>query len=196
MTEKTAPKTSKPAKRTQLLLTLESDTASRFKARFPARGDRTLYLRRCIDKVISAPANNPQAAQTELKEPGPAEKVAVRLYPEQIAQIEKAAAAHGMKPSQWKRAVLEARLDAATPPLSSADRLALAQAARIVRKIGNNHNQLTKAVKRAAVNGKPLIEPLAVLDELAVALTALRAELDGLLHARRRYWSGKAVGDE
>ncbi|WP_226788590.1 hypothetical protein [Pseudorhizobium xiangyangii] len=180
-----------------MLFELDPETAARFQARFPNRGDRTVFLRRAVQQVIGSNLANARRNQTADAPGSPvkAEVMQVRFYPDQIARIEKEAAAIGMKPGPWIRAVVDARLNGDAFEPAPADLPVLNQTARVVRKIGSNHNQLTKAAKRAAVNGKPLTDnPLPVLEELSQALTAMRRTLDAVLASRRRYWRGSRDG--
>lgn len=183
---------SAPTKPRRTFVTIEvtPEVAERFKARFSSRGERTLYLRRMIEQTVATGTKEPAPKTAVADRALPASRVALRLYPDQIASIEAEAAKTGMKPAQWMRAVLQARFDEQLT-LPEADRVAVSEATDQVRRAGNNHNQLTKAAKRAVVNGKPLLQGEAAIAELSAALDSLKTALDGLLKSRRRYWGAK-----
>lgn len=178
-----------PSRTAQIKITVDAETASRFRALFPTHGARTTYLRRVIHHAIGkAPAS---VAAASVPVSTRAEIVNFRLYPDQISRVEALAAALGMKPGPWLRAVVSARLGKEEYVLPAEDRVVLNEAARILRKVGNNHNQLTQAARRAAVNGKPILPALPILEELSSALADLRSNFEALLKSRRRYWKGQ-----
>ena len=119
--------------------------------------------------------------------------LSVRLSANEVVEVRKAAAARGMKPSQWLRSVVRVRLGAGTQ-YSGSELHELRALTNQVRRIGVNLNQLVRAAHEARLEQAPFAVDHAVVNtargEVERTLTALHL----LARGNVRLWEGQADG--
>ncbi len=120
--------------------------------------------------------------------------LSVRLSANEVAAVRTAAAARGMKPSQWLRSVVRVRLGAGTQ-YSGPELHELRTLTNQVRRIGVNLNQLVRAAHEARLEHAPFAVDTKVVDtargEVERTLTALHV----LARGNVRLWEGQADGE-
>ena len=168
-----------------LTFRLDDDVAQRFAALAAASGGRSALLRRLIGDALAMEAGEghqaPRARQRATC------RVEVRLIPEEIAALDRAADVLGMKRTDWITTLLARRLRA-NAPLPREERAAIAQAWRELNRIGINLNQATRALNASVMVESGVAREAARVasfrSEIVDALAGLGAALKGDL----RYW--------
>lgn len=165
---------------------LDSGTKERFSAmaRHEGLSDSAL-LKRLVDLMLQTAS----AGQTALPEPGKddglaANRVSVRLRPDDVRLLQERARARGMRPATYLSVQARAHLHHLAP-LPREELLALKRTVSELSSIGRNLNQIA----RAANQGDRVAGP----DRQGVAATlkvcsALRDHVRGLLATNLRSW--------
>ena len=159
-------------------LRLSPDLARRFDAVASARGGRSRLLRRLIESAAQAPLPMVEASPSA----GMTGKLGLRLSTEDLAAVEREAAAVGLSRTQWTVALIRRRLWGC-PQLSRPDAFAFIEVQRDLRRIGVNVNQIARAMNTAVLEG-------AVLDLETVQLDAFAGEIRAHLGGLRRAFEG------
>ncbi len=128
---------------TSLTVALDAAQADRFRAWARARGGVSAALRQIVGDALGDGPPVPRPG------PGTGQQVGVRLRADERAALAVAAAARGMTPSGWLRALACAQL-LRRPRWGSAERDALHRAAQELRTIRFEVNQVAAALAVAA----------------------------------------------
>jgi len=162
-------------------LRLPDDLAARFDAMAASRGGRSALLRGLVDQAL-------QSTRDDVVVPSPRERttarVEVRLTASDLALLDAAADARGLKRTEWIVALVRRRLFGKAPP-PRPDRAAIAQAWRELNRIGINLNQAVHALHAATMvdSGLDLAREAGRVadfrDEIAGELAALGKALKG-----------------
>ena len=170
-----------------LTFRLDDDVAQRFAALAAVSGGRSALLRRLIGDALAMEAGEGHQARRARQRATC--RVEVRLIPEEIAALDRAADVLGMKRTDWITTLLARRLRA-NAPLPREERAAIAQAWRELNRIGINLNQATRALNASVMveSGLDVAREEARVasfrSEIVDALAGLGAALKGDL----RYW--------
>jgi len=166
---------------------LSDDLAVRFDAFASSRGGRSKLLRQMIETVLrgggSAP---PSAVESEARARGRSEKVTIRLRDEDLAALDIACRAAGLRRTEWVVGLVRRRL-LGRPQLSRAEAQALLDIRRDLRRIGVNLNQAVHALHTGGEGTASAWELLAFRQEIRAQLEGVRAALEGDLS----YWAGE-----
>jgi len=171
---------------------IDDDLATRFSTLARAHGGKSALLRHLVRLAVDG---RPAKEESNFPDPvGRAVHLSVRLSENEVGEVKKAAAARGMKPSQWLRSVVRVRLGAGTQ-YSASELHELRALTNQVRKIGVNLNQLTHAAHEARLKHAPFSVDTKVLnatrEEISRTLTALHLMARGNV----RIWEGSENGE-
>ena len=128
-------------------LRLPDDLAARFDAMAASRGGRSALLRGLVDEALRTNADDVVVPAPRERTTG---RVEVRLTPSDLALLDAAAEARGLKRTEWIVALLRRRLFGKAPP-PRPDRAAIAQSWRELNRIGINLNQAVHALHAATM---------------------------------------------
>ncbi|MFT3906791.1 MAG: hypothetical protein QM718_10845 [Steroidobacteraceae bacterium] len=165
---------------------LDSGTKERFSAvaRHEGLSDSAM-LKRLVDLMLQT-ANAGQAGLTARDRDAqlPANRVSVRLRPDDVRLLQERAMARGMRPATYLSVQARAHLHHLAP-LPREELLALKHTVSELSSIGRNLNQIARGANRG--------DRVAGLDRQGVAATfkvcsALRDHVKGLLAANLRSW--------
>ena len=166
---------------------LSADLAVRFDAFASSRGGRSKLLRQMIETVLrgggSAP---PSAVEPEARARGRSEKVTIRLRDEDLAALDTACRAAGLRRTEWVVGLVRRRL-LGRPQLSRAEAQALLDIRRDLRRIGVNLHPAVHAMHGRGEGAASARELLAFRQEIRAQLEGVRAALEGDLS----YWAGE-----
>jgi metal-responsive CopG/Arc/MetJ family transcriptional regulator len=167
---------------------LSDDLAVRFDAFASSRGGRSKLLRQMIETILrSGGSTAPSALEPEARARGRSEKVTIRLRDEDLAALDTACRAAGLRRTEWVVGLVRRRL-LRRPQLNRAEAQALLDIRRDLRRIGVNLNQAVHALHSGAGEGTASArELLAFRQEVRAQLEGVRAALEGDLS----YWAGE-----
>ena len=170
---------------------IDDRLAERFSALARAHGGKSALLRHLVRLAVDGPS--PEQAPRLPDPAGRTVHLSLRLSANEVVAVRKAAAARGMKPAQWLRAVVRVRLGAGTQ-YSGSELHELRALTNQVRRIGVNLNQLVRAAHEARLEHAPFAVDHAVVNtargEVERTLTALHL----LARGNVRVWEGQADG--
>jgi hypothetical protein len=165
---------------------LPDDLAARFDTLAIPSGGRSAILRRFIENALAGEGVDPGPAPPRKRA---TDRVEVRLSKDDIALLDAAADARGLRRTEWLVMLLRRHLHAQPLPPRS-DRAVIAQSWRELNRIGINLNQGVHALHAATMvdSRLDLVREAARVasfrDEVAAQLRALGAALKGDLS----YW--------
>jgi hypothetical protein len=165
---------------------LDSGTKERFSvlARHEGLSDSAM-LKRLVDLMLQTASAGQVAANERDRDEGlPANRVSVRLRPDDVRLLQERATARGMRPATYLSVQARAHLRHLAP-LPRDELLALKRTVSELSAIGRNLNQISRAANRG--------DRVAGLDRQGVGATlkvcgALRDHVRGLLAANLRSW--------
>ncbi len=172
---------------------LPPDLAARFDAAALRQGGRSRLLRRLVEGAADAAL--PTAGEPLVRPSST--RLTLRLATEDVAALERMAAAAGMSRTQWCAALIRRALHD-RPQWRPAEAWALVDIQRDVRRIGVNVNQIARALNTAVLEGVVLdleVAQIAAFSrELTAHLAAVRAAAEGNLSIGRRTDVGSPPG--
>ncbi|MEK1887117.1 MAG: plasmid mobilization relaxosome protein MobC [Phyllobacterium sp.] len=171
---------------------IDDDLAERFSELARAHGGKSALLRHLVSLAVDGPS--PQQTPTLPEPAGRAVHLSVRLSANEVAEVRKAAAARGMKPSQWLRSVVRVRLGAGTQ-YNASEVHALRALTNQVRRIGVNLNQLVRAANEARLENAPFTVDNRVLETTREKAERTLTTLHVLARGNVRVWEGHADGE-
>lgn len=153
---------------TTLSTHIDRDLAARFQAwARGTEGGTSAALRRIISEAVDGkPAAAPAGA-------GQGQQVGVRFKPSERQMLSEAAHSRATTPAAWLRSLALVHL-ARTPQWNSSELDELRDVFRELRRIGNNVNQIARALNVAAHNGE---YPLYQREEARAAAERVRFEM-------------------
>ncbi len=152
------------------------------------------HLSTHIDDRLAVDGPSPEQAPTLPVVTGRAVHLSLRLSASDVAAVRKAAAARGMKPAQWFRAVVRVRLGGGTQ-YSASELHELRALTNQVRRIGVNLNQLARAANGARLEQVPFAVDHKVVDTARGEVERTLAALHALARGNVRFWEGQADGE-
>lgn len=158
-----------------------AETAAAFKAWARTHGSASAALRRIVADAVGAAAPAAPAGV------GRGAQVSVRFKPEERLLLDAAARAHGTGPATWLRALAVVHL-ARRPQWSPAEAEALREVARELRAIGNNANQIARALNVAVETGEYAPEQGTAAREAAEAVRVEMRRVVAALTGNFDYW--------
>ena len=171
----------------QILFKLPDEMAEAFATAASARGGKSAVLRELIVYYIEQYTD--EAVRVPPKTGPGARAIAIRLDPEELAILDSEAEAQGMTRHAWAARCLRTRLRQA-PQFASDETRALAVIAGDLRRIGNNVNQIARALNVAVLDGKPLQMELAGVREARADIMDFAAAIRRIRQAKISYWIG------
>jgi hypothetical protein len=171
----------------QILIKAPDDLAAAFDKAASARGGKSAVLRELMAYYIEQ--YTPDSLPIPPKVGPQAKGILVRLDPEELSVLDSEAEAQGMTRHAWAARSLRARLRQA-PQFASDETRALAVIAGDLRRIGNNVNQIARALNVALLDGKPLQMELAGVREAHADIMEFAAAVRRIRQAKISYWIG------
>lgn len=169
---------------------LPDDLAARFDAAAASAGGRSQALRRLIEGAINgAGEGTSQAPETTERAPG--QRVTIRLQPAELADLDGAAEAAGLRRTQWIVGLIRRRLRG-RPTLNRRDELAFIGVQSDLRRLGVNLNQIARAINTAVMPGVVLETELGELERFRLEIRAHLADLREAFQGNLDYWEAEA----
>ncbi|WP_198355819.1 plasmid mobilization protein [Granulibacter bethesdensis] len=134
-----------------------AELAERFEAWARPDGGKAAALRRLIVEAVNGEAEglhgaNPARSKLTPAGVGRGQQIGIRLKAHERRALAEAAEAHGTSPANWVRSLAIVHLTS-KPQWNPAESDALRELAREVRAIGNNVNQIARALNVAVQSG-------------------------------------------
>jgi hypothetical protein len=170
------------------------ELAEQFRAWARATDDSTAAaLRRLIAEALAGGAGGLHGASPAQSELAPAgvgrgKQINFRLKAAVRRALAEAAEARGTSPANWARSLMLVRL-AGKPQWTSAEVDALRNLSREVRAIGNNINQIARALNVAVQTGEyPQHQGVAVWEVVELMCVEVRRRIVAAMTANFDYW--------
>jgi hypothetical protein len=170
---------------------VDDELAGRFSELARAHGGKSALLRRLVRRALDGRDGSEPSLPLTADPAGRAVCLSVRLFADEVAEVKKAAAARGVKPAQWLRAMVRVRLGAG--PQYAPDELHQLRAlTNQVRRIGVNLNQIARAVNEARLEGAPFSVDAEALEAAGAEAARTLAALHAMARGNVRAWEGEA----
>lgn len=168
---------------------LDDAVAQRFDAKASASGGRSAFLRRLILAALEEGASTEMAAVVTPRPARATRRVEIRLADQEIAALDAAAAALGLKRTDWVTTLVRQRLGV-KGGLPREERAAVAQAWRELNRIGINLNQATRALNASVMveSGLDVAREAARVASFRAEIGAALAGLGAALKGDLAYW--------
>jgi len=128
-------------------------TAAAFHARARTEGGASALLRRLIAETVDPGLHGASLDTIAPAGSGRGEQIGIRLKGEERRALNEAASARGTSPANWVRALAIVHL-AKKPQWNTAELAELREVFRELRRIGNNVNQIARALNVAQATGQ------------------------------------------
>lgn len=157
-----------------------------FDAMAALRGGRSRVLRTLMENAVTK-ADGGQVTETDTDlSRGRSEKITLRLRPDDLAALDRASAAAGLRRTQWAVGCLRGRL-LAKPTFNPEETRALVETRHELARISGNLRELVRTIREGDTPVEALESSLASVEhfrrEVREQLTEVRAVLDGRVAA-------------
>ena len=173
-----------PASRSQKLIGayIERDDAERFEtwARETDGGTSAALRRLIVVAIDGRPPSQPKGV-------GTGKQVGVRLRPSELEALSSAAEARGCTPANWLRSLALVHLQR-RPQWNTVEIEMLREVFRELRAIGNNVNQIARALNLAAISGLPSEMEGSAAKEAAERVQAEMRRVTAIITGNFDYW--------